>query len=91
VASAAAYGYTGSLRVAEYDHLVPLELGGDPNDSANLWVEPPDNPDATTFANTKDKLEDRLNHLVCDGSVPLATAQQAIAGNWVWAYQAYMG
>ena len=90
-ASAAAYGYTGSLHVAEYDHLVPLELGGDPNDPANLWVEPPDNPDATSFANAKDGLEGRLNSLVCDGRLTLATAQQAIAGNWVWAYQAYGG
>lgn len=90
-ASAAAYGYTGSLHVAEYDHLVPLELGGDPNDAANLWVEPPDNPNATSFANTKDTLEDRLNSLVCEGRVPLASAQQAIAGNWVWAYRAYVG
>ncbi len=90
-ASAAAYGYAGSLHVAEYDHLVPLELGGDPNDPANLWVEPPDNPDATSFANTKDKLEDRLNSLVCDGRLSLATAQQAIAGNWVWADRAYSG
>ncbi len=90
-ASAAAYGYTGSFHVAEYDHLVPLELGGDPNDPANLWVEPPDNPAATSFNNAKDKLEDRLNSLVCDGRLTLATAQQAIAGNWVWAYQAYAG
>ena len=90
-ASAAAYGYTGSLHVAEYDHLVPLELGGDPNDAANLWVEPPDDPDATSFANTKDALEDRLNRLVCEGRLPLASAQLAIAGNWVWAYRAYVG
>jgi len=91
VASAATYGYTGSLHVAEYDHLVSLELGGDPNDPANLWVEPPDDPNATSFANTKDKLENRLNALVCNGRLSLATAQQAIAGNWVWAYQAYVG
>jgi hypothetical protein len=32
--NAAAYGYSGSLRDVEYDHLVPLELGGDPNDPA---------------------------------------------------------
>ncbi len=88
-ASAAAYGYTGSFHVAEYDHLIPLELGGDPNDPANLWVEPPDNPDATSFANTKDRLEDRLNSLVCSGQLPLAVAQQAIASSWVTAYQAY--
>jgi hypothetical protein len=90
-ASAAAYGYTGSLHIAEYDHLVPLELGGDPNDPANLWVEPPDNPNATSFSNTKDLLEYKLNSLVCSGQLTLAVAQQAIAGNWVTAYQTYGG
>jgi hypothetical protein len=88
-ASAAAYGYTGSFHVTEYDHLIPLELGGDPNDPANLWVEPPDNPNATSFANTKDQLESRLNDLVCSGQLSLAAAQQAIASNWVTAYQTY--
>jgi hypothetical protein len=34
------YGYTGSLKDVEYDHLVPLELGGDPNDPRNLWIGP---------------------------------------------------
>ena len=90
-ASALAYGYTGSLRTAEYDHLVPLELGGDPNDPANLWVEPNDRPAATTTSNTKDILEDRLNSLVCSGQVPLAVAQEAIASNWVAALAKYVG
>ena len=91
IASAAAYGYTGSFRIAEYDHLVPLELGGDPNDPANLWVEPNDLPGATSTANGKDLLEGRLNHLVCSGRVPLATAQQAIATDWVSAIRRYGG
>jgi hypothetical protein len=90
-ASAAAYSYTGSLSTAEYDHLIPLELGGDPNDPANLWVEPNDNPNATSVNNTKDLLENRLNDLVCSGQLSLATAQQAIANNWVTAYQQYGG
>jgi hypothetical protein len=90
-ASAAAYGYTGSLQLAEYDHLIPLELGGDPNDPANLWVEPPDDPAATSFANTKDGLEARLNRLVCSGQLPLTTAQQAIASDWVAAERTYGG
>ena len=34
-ASALAYGYTGSFQTAEYDHLIPLELGGDPNAPAD--------------------------------------------------------
>ena len=88
-ASAAAYGYTGSFHIAEYDHLIPLELGGDPNDPANLWIEPPDNPNATSFVNTKDHLENRLNSLVCSGQLPLGVAQQAIASDWVTAYQKY--
>jgi hypothetical protein len=90
-ASALAYGYSGSFSTGEYDHLVALELGGDPNDAANLWVEPNDNPSATTTANSKDVLEDRLHGLVCSGQLPLATAQDAIASNWVTAYQRYVG
>ncbi|GAC1405279.1 MAG: hypothetical protein NVS4B6_24920 [Mycobacterium sp.] len=72
-ASAAAYGYTGALADAEYDHLVPLALGGDPNDPRNLWVEPGASP------NPKDDVESELQHRVCDGDMSLAAAQQAIA------------
>ncbi len=90
-ASAAAYTYTGSFSTGEYDHLVPLELGGDPNDPANLWVEPNDNPNATSTANSKDVLENRLNDLVCAGQLSLATAQAAIASNWATAYHQYVG
>jgi hypothetical protein len=87
--SAAAYGYRGSFATAEYDHLVPLELGGDPNDPANLWVEPNDRPGATTVYNTKDTLERALNALVCSGRLALATAQEAIAADWVTAVREY--
>jgi hypothetical protein len=38
-ANAASCGYTGPLSVAEYDHLISLEIGGDPNDPRNLWLE----------------------------------------------------
>jgi hypothetical protein len=87
--SAAAYGYTGSLHTAEYDHLISLEIGGDPNDAANLWVEPNDKANATSTANTKDILENKLHRLVCSGQITLATAQAAIATNWVVAYDKY--
>lgn len=90
-ASAIAYGYDGSLHTAEYDHLIPLELGGDPNDPANLWVEPNDRPGATSTTNTKDSLENRLRSLVCSGRVTLDEARQAIATDWVAAYQRYVG
>ena len=88
-ASGAAYDYRGPFSTAEYDHLVPLELGGDPNDPANLWLEPNDLPGATTFHNGKDGLEDVLNRLVCSGRLPLVTAQEAIASDWVTAAQRY--
>jgi hypothetical protein len=88
-ASAAAYGYTGPFHTAEYDHLIPLELGGDPNDPANLWVEPNDRSDATDTYNSKDTLESRLHDLVCAGRITLAAAQHAIATDWVAAYQSY--
>jgi hypothetical protein len=89
LASAAAYSYSGPLHTAEYDHLISLELGGDPNDPANLWVEPNDRPGATTTYNTKDTLENTLNRLVCSGEMSLATARRAIATNWVAAYARY--
>jgi hypothetical protein len=77
--NAAAYGYTGSLKDVEYDHLVPLEVGGDPNDPHNLWIEPGASP------NPKDGVESRLHELVCEGRVPLAAAQEAIATDWTTA------
>lgn len=78
-ANAASYGYTGSLKGVEYDHLVPLELGGDPNDPRNLWIEPGASP------NPKDGVESRLHELVCEGRVPVAAAQEAIATDWTTA------
>ncbi len=69
--NAAAYGYTGSLKDVEYDHLVPLEVGGDPNDPRNLWIEP------GASQNPKDGVESRLHELVCEGRVPLAAAQRS--------------
>jgi hypothetical protein len=87
--SAAAYSYTGSLHTAEYDHLISLEIGGDPNDPANLWVEPNDKANTTSTANTKDILENKLHSLVCSGQMTLATAQAALATNWVVAYDRY--
>lgn len=76
-ASLAAYGDMGPLHDYEYDHLVPLELGGAPNDPRNLWPEPGASP------NPKDAVEDQLREEVCDGRMTLAHAQRAIAANWV--------
>ena len=83
-ASIKAYAYTGNTRVVEYDHLIPLELGGDPNDPANLWPEP-NSTTAESFNNAKDTLENRLHTLVCNGTITLSAAQHAIATNWTTA------
>ena len=80
-ASLAAYGDAGPLHEYEYDHLVPLELGGAVNDPRNLWPEPGGSP------NPKDEVEDRLNELVCSGEMSLAAAQRAIATDWVALYR----
>lgn len=76
-ASMAAYGDTGSTDGYEYDHFVPLELGGATNDPRNLWPEPGASP------NPKDAVEDELRHEVCDDQLSLAEAQRQIVTNWV--------
>lgn len=80
-ASADAYGFTGTLDEAEYDHLIPLALGGDPNDPRNLWAEPHASP------NPKDDIEFRLIQLVCRREVSLTDAQAAIAADWTTALE----
>ncbi len=75
-ASMAAYGDPGAMASYEYDHFIPLELGGATNDRRNLWPEPGASP------NPKDAVEDRLRAEVCDGSISLARAQREIAENW---------
>jgi hypothetical protein len=76
-ASLAAYGDSGPLHDYEYDHLVPLELGGAANDPRNLWPEPGTTP------NPKDGLENRLRSTVCAGELSLAAAQREVAVDWV--------
>lgn len=64
------YGETGSLSDYQEDHLISLELGGNPTDPRNLWPEP--YPRAADV----DKIENELNADVCSGRLTLADAQQ---------------
>ncbi len=66
----------------EVDHLISLELGGS-NDIANLW---PELAIPRPGFHEKDRVENYLHKLVCDGAVDLATAQQEIAQNWLGVY-----
>ncbi|WP_333738942.1 hypothetical protein [Streptomyces sp. IBSBF 2806] len=85
--NAASYGYTGRMGDAEYDHLISLQLGGDPNDYRNLWVEPadPGHRTGTGVNNKKDPVETKLHTAVCAGKITLAQAQQAIVTDWTTA------
>ena len=72
----------------EVDHLVSLELGGS-NSIQNLW--PQSYTTQPLNAYRKDRLENKLHALVCSGHLDLATAQKAIATDWIAAYKKYVG
>jgi hypothetical protein len=73
----------------EVDYLIAPGLGGT-EDIHNLWPEPATTTSAWN-AHVKDALEERLHELVCAGKLDLATAQRAIANNWIKAYKTYLG
>lgn len=64
----------------EVDHLISIELGGDPggdrNAIKNLW------PEKQPGARSKDRLENSLHRQVCDGTISLHTAQNRIVRWW---------
>lgn len=78
--------YGADLGLYEEDHLISLQLGGNPTDPKNLFPQ----PYAGSNARKKDVLETKLKRLVCDGSITLKFAQNAIAKNWVLAYNKYI-
>ena len=90
-ASMRSYGLTGARSGYEYDHFIPLELGGAVNASGNLWPEPDYASRQGFYLNPKDRLENALKARVCARSMTLASAQRLIAANWVTAYRRYVG
>lgn len=70
----------------EIDHLIPLGIGGS-NDPLNLW---PQGFAGRVNAHQKDRLEYRLHLMVCSGKLDVATAQRAIASDWVAAARKYL-
>ena len=69
----------------EEDHLISLQLGGNPSDPKNLWPE----PYAGIGARKKDVVETALKRLVCAGTLKLSDAQKAIL-DWPTAYKKYV-
>ncbi len=77
------YGQTGAPSAYELDHLISLELGGNPTSPSNLW------PEAylpVPGAHEKDKVENYLKSQVCGGQMTLADAQHQVSTDWkaVW-------
>jgi hypothetical protein len=64
------YRLRGPPSAYQEDHLISLELGGDPTDARNLWPEP------YPRASEVDRIENELNRLVCTGRISLAEAQR---------------
>ena len=58
------------------DHLISLQLGGNPVDPRNLWPEKPASP------NPKDGFENYLKAMGCQRKMTLAEAQKEIATDW---------
>jgi hypothetical protein len=78
----------GPTSALEEDHLISLELGGNPTDPNNLWPEPWNGPYG---AHKKDRYENFLHREVCAGRMDLAWAQHLITLDWVEGYQAAFG
>jgi hypothetical protein len=68
------YGLRGPPSAFQEDHLISLELGGNPTDPRNLWPEP--YPRAAAV----DRIENELNDAVCSGRLTLAQAQREESG-----------
>lgn len=84
-----AYGYTDTNpKRYEEDHLIALSIGGAPDDPLNLWPQP---RNSEWGAERKDQLENALHKKVCAQGIPLTEAQQAMATNWIEAWNRYVG
>jgi hypothetical protein len=62
-------GLRGPPSAYQEDHLISLELGGNPTDPRNLWPEPYPRPGLV------DRVENELNAAVCSGKLTLVEAQ----------------
>ena len=74
----------------ELDHLISIELGGNPTDPNNLWNEPYNISynGELLGARQKDRAENILHSQVCAGTITLDQAQKQIVSDWVSVYEA---
>lgn len=64
----------------EFDHIIPIELGGCVYCKENLWLEP------INDAKKKDLVENYLHSEVCGGRMSLPQAQSTIVADWYSIY-----
>lgn len=69
--------------VVRLDRLIGTGLGGD-GSAANSWPQP------AADVEDKNRLESTLRRMVCNGDLPLETAQTAIAEDWQAAFEEYV-
>ena len=81
------YG-SNKLSLFEEDHLIPLEVGGDPSSPKNLWPEP---RYGVASASKKDQLENLMHQMVCSHKLSLKAAQANFTQNWYQNYLKYFG
>ena len=67
------FGLRGGPSRYQEDHLISLELGGDPTDRRNLW------PERRPRADEVDRIENDLNAKICSGRMTLRAAQEKIS------------
>ena len=80
------YGQRPEDYKGDLDHLIPVSLGGN-NDPENLWPLPANKEMGSA---QKHELEIKLHQMVCDKTLTLKAAQDAIRKDWVKAYQQYV-
>jgi hypothetical protein len=71
----------------ELDHFVPLAIGGHPRSEDNLWLQ---RWDGEWNARVKDRLERKLQLMVCAGEITLQSARLAVQRDWHEAYRTYV-
>jgi hypothetical protein len=84
------YNLNGDLNMKHYeeDHIVPLEVGGNPSSPLNLFPEP---RNIKFSSYLKDQLENRIRQLVCSKQITLKAGQAIFLTNWEKGYAKYVG
>jgi hypothetical protein len=73
----------GRMSDYELDHAVALEVGGATRDPSNLWIQ---RHKGKYGSYAKDRLENKLHALVCDGTITLDEARREIWPHWIHYY-----